>query len=258
MAGKQIARLVRCPISEIERRAVLECMTDGMQNVGLDPERIAGLAGPDADTRGRTRRFVGAAFGHDRPLRVRVRGIGTGNPAQHEALAPLGVALVEHDAIGQFFHGIAIEVDLEFVETFGVIARCRHIAGNRMADVDDEHRARLAAEAVKIGDVEAYILTGERGVEVVGHESILSEVSLRVVLPARQPRAFSVEWIVERRVRGGCPERIGIADLHCAVGIGSAHSARRLGCRRVGGVLLSGRPARCRGAARERKRSSGR
>ena len=94
------------------------------------------------------------------PAAFRVRGITAGDPAQDEALLPRRVAGVEGDAIGQIFNGIAVEVDLELVHAFRVIAGHRNWTGDRVADIDHEYGARLALEQIKIGDVEADVLPG--------------------------------------------------------------------------------------------------
>jgi hypothetical protein len=51
--GEKILGLGRIPAGEIDGLAVLECVADGVQHVGLDPERIASFAGPNAQTGGR-------------------------------------------------------------------------------------------------------------------------------------------------------------------------------------------------------------
>ena len=48
MAGEKIPGLVRIPSGKIDRGPVLERMSHGVKYLRLDPEGIAGRAGPDA------------------------------------------------------------------------------------------------------------------------------------------------------------------------------------------------------------------
>jgi hypothetical protein len=74
---------------------------------------------------------------------------------------------VEREPIRQILDGIAVEIDLEFVHTFGMPSRYRDASRSRRADVDDEDGAGLATEHVEVGDVESNVLTSERRIEMV-------------------------------------------------------------------------------------------
>ena len=135
-------------------------MADRVQHVGLDPERVAGFASPEAQTARGYGRFSGRALSHHNAGGIRVCGIAARDPAQDEALLARRVTRVESDAVGHIFDGIAVEVDLELVHSFRVIARHRNWTGDRVADIDHEDGAGLALEHIKIGDVEADVLAG--------------------------------------------------------------------------------------------------
>ena len=79
-----------------------------------------------------------------------------------EALLPLVVTCIEGNAVGQILDRIAIEIDLEFVHAFGMVAGRGNRAGNRVTDIDHEHGACLATEHVEVRDVEADVLPGDR------------------------------------------------------------------------------------------------
>ena len=109
------------PTRQVDSRAVLKRMADRVQHVGLDPERVARLAGPDA---GRLASVtvspvdpcattMPAAFGSTASAPVIRRSTKRCSPR---------VALVEGNTVGEVFDGIAVEVDLEFVHSFRVVA----------------------------------------------------------------------------------------------------------------------------------------
>ncbi len=146
-------------------------MTDRVQNVWLDPERVAGFAGPDAQAIFCLDRLAGGAAREDRAGGVRIGGFFPRDPAQHEALLVRRVARIEGDAVGHVLNSVAIEVDLELVHAFRMIAGHGYGAGDRVTDVDHEYGAGLAPEQIKVRDVEADILAGDRRVKMMGHNA---------------------------------------------------------------------------------------
>ena len=108
---------------EINIGAILKGVSDCVQNVRLDPERVSGFASPNAQTARRGNGFARGALRNDLTRGVGVLSLGAGNLAQHEALLARRVALVEGDAIGQVFDDVAIEIDFEFIHSFRMVAR---------------------------------------------------------------------------------------------------------------------------------------
>jgi hypothetical protein len=111
---------------------------------------------------GRGGRLAGLPLGEDRAHGIRIDGRGAADAPQNQALPARRVTLVESDPVGQVLDRIAVEVDLEFVHTFRVVARRSDRAADRVADIDDEHGAGLAAEDIKVRDVQADVLPGNR------------------------------------------------------------------------------------------------
>ena len=148
MAGKQVLRAAWIPSGQFDGRAVLKRMADRVKHIGLDPERVASLAGPDAQPGCGGDRLAGCPLSDDGAGRIRIDGVRTPDTAHDVALLALRVTLVEGNAVGQIFDRIAIEIDLEFVHAFGMVAGRRNGAEDRVADVDHEHGACLAAEYV--------------------------------------------------------------------------------------------------------------
>ena len=112
MTGEQVPCLVGGPVAEINVGAILKGVSDCVQNVRLDPERVSGFASPNAQTARRGNGFARGALRNDLTRGVGVLSLGAGNLAQHEALLARRVALVEGDAIGQVFDDVAIESTL--------------------------------------------------------------------------------------------------------------------------------------------------
>jgi hypothetical protein len=84
------------------------------------------------------------------------------------------VTLAEGEPVSDLLDRVTVEVDLEFVPAFGVVTDNRDVAGDRVTDVDDEGRASFTAENVQVCDVQANVLTGKRGVEMVRHGDVPS------------------------------------------------------------------------------------
>jgi hypothetical protein len=96
-----------------------------------------------------------------------------------QPLRSVRIALVEFDAIGDLLDGVAVEVDLEFIHALRMEAGTGHGPGDRMANIDHEHRADFAAKEIKIGDVQPDVLSGYRRVQVMRHDSFLFGIPAR-------------------------------------------------------------------------------
>jgi hypothetical protein len=83
---------------------------------------------------------------HEDACRIRIDGPSTPDTPEDEALPTLAIALIKGNAVGHILDGVAIEVDLEFVHAFRMVARRRDGTGNRMANINHEYGARLATE----------------------------------------------------------------------------------------------------------------
>jgi hypothetical protein len=111
--------------------------------------------------------------GTNRAGRMRIGGRYTRNAPQNVALLARGVAWVERQPVGQLFDIIAVQVDLEFVHSFRMIAGRRDFARNGVTDVDHKNGSDFATEKVEVRDVEADILPSNGRVEVMGHGCFL-------------------------------------------------------------------------------------
>ena len=137
-------------------------MADRVQHVGLNPKRIARLAGPDAHaSRGRDG-FAGGPVGDDHAGRIGIGSLDPCDSPQYKSLPALRVAIVEGQTIREIFDGIAVEIDLEFVHSLWVVARSRDVARDGMTDVDHEDGACFTTEDIEVRDVKADVLAGDR------------------------------------------------------------------------------------------------
>ena len=84
------------------------------------------------------------------------------DPMEGQPLCSVRITRVEFDAIGDFLDGVAVEVDLEFVHALRMKAGTGLGAGDRMANIDHEHRADFAAKEIEVGDVQPDVLSGYR------------------------------------------------------------------------------------------------
>jgi hypothetical protein len=91
---------------------------------------------------------------------VRIDCVYPSNAPNGIALLPVVVTLIEREAVGHLFNSIAVEIDFEFVHALRMVAGNCGLA-ERVADVDHECGAELAAEYVKIGDVKTNVLTSD-------------------------------------------------------------------------------------------------
>ncbi len=103
-----------------------------------------------------------------------IHGVCPADAAHDVTLIAGLVALAEGEAISDVFDGIAVEIDFEFIHAFRVITRRRNGAEDGVADVDQEDGSCLAAKHVQVRDIEAYVLPGNRRVQVMRHREFLS------------------------------------------------------------------------------------
>jgi hypothetical protein len=100
---------------------------------------------------------------------VRIGRVGPPETAHYVTLVSVLVAGIKRHAIGNVLDRVAVEIDLEFVHPLRVVTGRGNWPSYRVADIDDEDRAHLAPEQIKVRDVEANVLTGERRIKVMGH-----------------------------------------------------------------------------------------
>ena len=152
--------MTRIPVGQVHSSAVLERVTHRVQYIWLDPKWVAGFARPSAHPGWRGNGFVCFSLSDDRTGCVRIDSFRSTNAPYGIALLPVLVALIERETVRNLFNGIAVDIDLEFVHAL------RMVAGNcglseRVADIDGEYGAGLAAEYVEIGDVKANVLPSD-------------------------------------------------------------------------------------------------
>jgi hypothetical protein len=58
------------------------------------------------------------------------QSLGARDTAHEKALLAVRVAFVESNTIGEVFDGVAVEVDLETLHAFRMVAGCRDVAGD--------------------------------------------------------------------------------------------------------------------------------
>src|SRR5580658_7451613 len=127
-------------------------------HVGLDPKWIAGFARPDTRA-GRSRDcLAGGALGNHSTGRVLFGSVGARDTPQYKSLLTCEVAFVESNPISLVFDGVVVEVDLELVTPFWMVAGYRDVARDRGAHVNHKRRTCLTAENIEIRDIEADIL----------------------------------------------------------------------------------------------------
>ena len=167
MARKQVLRATRIPSGQVDGRAVLEGVADRVQDIGLDPEWVTGLAGPDPQARRRSNdRACFACRNHGADCMWIGRICSTKAPHYVTLLAVL-VALVERNAVGDIFDRIAVEIYFEFVHSFGMVPGHGNGSENGVTHIDHKRGACFAAEYVEVRDVEADVLPGDWRVEVM-------------------------------------------------------------------------------------------
>ena len=89
---------------------------------------------------------------------MRVCRVSPCDTTQDEALLGGSVPVIEGDPVGHVLDGVPIEVDLELVHAFRVIARGRNLAEDRVANIDYEDCAHLPAKEIEVGDIEPDVL----------------------------------------------------------------------------------------------------
>ena len=111
------------PTGQVHSRAVLESVADRVQHIGLNPKRVTSLAGPDAQTSLGDSGLASGSLRDDSASRMWVHSFRASDRPHDVALLLVDVTLVKGKAIGYIFDGIAIEIDLEFVHSFRMVAR---------------------------------------------------------------------------------------------------------------------------------------
>ena len=129
MAGELVVCCDRVPGGEVDDRAVLEGMRDGVQHLGFHPERVTSHAGPHTHTGVGGQCCFGHAGGDGRAWRVRVGGVDALQAGQRVALQASAVAIIEAEPQRQILHSVVVDVDLELVERFGVKAGGGNVTG---------------------------------------------------------------------------------------------------------------------------------
>jgi hypothetical protein len=102
---------------------------------------------------------LGCALRNDATWRMRIGGICTPDAAYDVALPPMPVTFVECEAVGDILNCIPVEIDFELIHALRMPAGYRDRAESGVADIDDEHAARLTSEHLQIRDIEANVLS---------------------------------------------------------------------------------------------------
>jgi hypothetical protein len=131
-----------------------------MQHIWLDPEGVTRVAGPRTQSGWPGHSFIGHSLRDDGTGRVRIDSFFPTNAPHTVALLSLLVAIIEREAVRHLFNGVAVEIDLEFVHTFRMVAGDFRISEG-VANVDHEYGADWAAECVEIRDIKANILSSD-------------------------------------------------------------------------------------------------
>ncbi len=117
MAGKEVLRAAWIPSGQIHGRAVLKGMANRVQQIGLNPKRVAGSTGPGAQPGWHGDCLAGCPLSHDSAGRVRVGSIELlGYRRTAWRCFPCASRSLKVNR-----QGIAIEIDLEFVHAFRML-----------------------------------------------------------------------------------------------------------------------------------------
>jgi hypothetical protein len=102
--------------------------------------------------------LVSRTLRYDHAGKKRIGGLGSADATEDIVLGALLIQLGERKAVRDIFDRVTVEVDLEFVHAFGVVAGHWNRPEDGMANIDDEHGSRLPAEYVQVRDIEPDIL----------------------------------------------------------------------------------------------------
>jgi hypothetical protein len=138
--------------------------------------RAVRLSAPAASCSGNSgaapRDFVCDSFKANFPRRMGICRFLTPNFSYRVTLVSFKITLLEGEPVSDIFDGGAIEIDLEFIHSLGVISRRWDIPGHGMASIDRKDRASLTTEDIKVCDIQANILPCNWGIEMMRHIEI--------------------------------------------------------------------------------------